>query len=67
MGNKCKEDRAGLQCQSKLVVGEAQCGETIFEVEFLGIFTRYYFLIYFYNHSKKVKNFYSCFRRSRKN
>ena len=43
MGNKCKEDRAGLQCQSKLVVGEAQCGETTFEVEFLGscIFTRY--------------------------
>ena len=44
MGNKCKEDRAGLQCQSKLVVGEAQCGETIFEVEFLGIFTRYFLI-----------------------
>ena len=49
MGNKCKEDRAGLQCQSKLVVGEAQCGETIFEVEFLGscIFTRYLLNIFY--------------------
>ena len=46
MGNKCKEDRAGLQCQSKLVVGEAQCCETIFEVESLGI---YYFHKIFLN------------------
>ena len=44
MGNKCKEDRAGLQCQSKLVVGEAQCGETIFEVEFLGTYFHKIFL-----------------------
>ena len=56
MGNKCKEDREGLQCQSKLVVGEAQCGETIFEVEFSGscIFTRY-FLNIFYSHSNNIK------------
>ena len=49
MGNKCKEDRAGLQCQSKLVVGEALCGENIFEVEFLGscIFTRYLLNIFY--------------------